>query len=373
MFLLLIACGAIYLLLGDKGEAAMLLAFVFVIIGITFVQERKSERALEALRDLSSPRALVIRDGEQRRIAGREVVVGDLLMLAEGDRVAGGRRGLPRDESRGGRVAAHRRIGARRQDGRDGTRGAHGRARRRTVAVCVLRLARRAGQGPGARARDQHTHRDGQDRQRARRGSARAHAHPARDEPHRKAPRVVGAGLSVLVAVAYGLMHGEWLNAILAGITLTMAILPEELPVVLTIFLGLGAWRIAKNRVLTRHVPALEMLGSATVLCVDKTGTLTQNRMSLVVLHAGGQELAVATTTDSGLPEHFHELLEFAMLASQRDPFDPMDKAIKTATARLLAAPSTFISTGRSSTNIRCRQNCWRSRAYGNRPTAPTM
>ena len=88
MFLLLIACGAIYLLLGDKGEAAMLLAFVFVIIAITFVQERKSERALEALRDLSSPRALVIREGEQTRIAGREVVVGDLLVLAEGDRVA---------------------------------------------------------------------------------------------------------------------------------------------------------------------------------------------------------------------------------------------------------------------------------------------
>src|SRR5579864_7381870 len=88
MFLLLIACGAIYLLLGDKGEAAMLLAFVFVIIAITFVQERKSERALEALRDLASPRALVIREGEQIRIAGRDVVAGDLLVLAEGDRVA---------------------------------------------------------------------------------------------------------------------------------------------------------------------------------------------------------------------------------------------------------------------------------------------
>jgi P-type Ca2+ transporter type 2C len=88
MFLLLMACGAIYLLLGDKGEAATLLAFVLVIIAITFVQERKSERALEALRDLSSPRALVIREGEPMRIAGREVVVGDLLVLAEGDRVA---------------------------------------------------------------------------------------------------------------------------------------------------------------------------------------------------------------------------------------------------------------------------------------------
>jgi Ca2+-transporting ATPase len=145
-----------------------------------------------------------------------------------------------------------------------------------------------------------------------------------------------GAGLSVLVAVAYGLMRGEWLNAILAGITLAMALLPEELPVVLTIFLRLGAWRIAKNRVLTRHVPALEMLGSATVLCVDKTGTLTQNRMTLAALHAGGRRLDVVAMRASELPEHFHELLEFAMLASQRDPFDPMDKAIKAATTQLL-------------------------------------
>jgi len=87
MFLLLIACGAIYLLLGDRTEALMLLGFVLVVVSISFFQERKTERALEALRDLSSPRALVIRDGEQRRIPGREVVRGDLLVLSEGDRV----------------------------------------------------------------------------------------------------------------------------------------------------------------------------------------------------------------------------------------------------------------------------------------------
>ena len=87
MFLLLIACGAIYLMLGDRTEALMLLGFVLVVVSISFFQERKTERALEALRDLSSPRALVVRDGEQRRIAGREVVRGDLLVLAEGDRV----------------------------------------------------------------------------------------------------------------------------------------------------------------------------------------------------------------------------------------------------------------------------------------------
>src|SRR5512136_1356019 len=87
MFLLLVACGAIYLVLGDKEEALMLLGFVVVVMGITLYQERKTERALEALRDLSSPRASVIRDGEQKRIAGREVVRGDLIIVREGDRV----------------------------------------------------------------------------------------------------------------------------------------------------------------------------------------------------------------------------------------------------------------------------------------------
>src|SRR5512146_3116693 len=88
MFLMLIACGLLYLLLGDQEEALMLLGFVFVIIGITFYQEQKTERALEALRDLSSPRALVIRDGQQQRIAGREVVRDDIVLISEGDRIA---------------------------------------------------------------------------------------------------------------------------------------------------------------------------------------------------------------------------------------------------------------------------------------------
>jgi Ca2+-transporting ATPase len=87
MFLLLVACGGLYLFMGELSDALMLLGFVFVVMGITIVQERRTERALDALRDLSSPRALVLRDGLQKRIAGREVVRGDLLLLAEGDRV----------------------------------------------------------------------------------------------------------------------------------------------------------------------------------------------------------------------------------------------------------------------------------------------
>ncbi len=336
MFLLLIACGAIYLLLGDKGEAAMLLGFVLVIICITFVQEHKTERALAALRDLSSPRALVFRDGEQRRIPGREVVQGDLLVLSEGDRVAADAAllsgtNLATDESLlTGESVPVGKLPAQSLPERMGSPGGGESPFVFSGSLVV--------QGKGT-ARVLAT---GERTALGRIGNALA---AVASEPTRiqletallvKRLAWYGGGLSLLVAIVYGLTRGDWLNGILAGITLAMAILPEELPVVLTLFLGLGAWRMAQRRVLTRRVPALEMLGSATVLCVDKTGTLTQNRMTLTRMYARGRTLDLSDTSTTELPEHFHELLEFSTLAGRRDPFDPMEQAIHKVTSQKL-------------------------------------
>jgi Ca2+-transporting ATPase len=148
---------------------------------------------------------------------------------------------------------------------------------------------------------------------------------------------VVGAFLCALIVVVYGLTRGVWLDGFLAGITLAMAILPEEFPVVLTIFLALGAWRISQKRVLTRRVPAVETLGAATVLCVDKTGTLTQNRMSVNTIYSRSAFYDVDYLAEKSIPEHFHEVVEFSILASQRDPFDPMEKAFKELGSHYLA------------------------------------
>ncbi len=134
----------------------------------------------------------------------------------------------------------------------------------------------------------------------------------------------LGLVLCVVVVVLYGLSRGAWLQGLLAGITLAMAMLPEEFPVVLTVFLALGAWRLSKANVLTRRAPVIETLGSATVLCVDKTGTLTVNRMTIRELVVDG---ATHDVGDGPLPEAYHEVVEFGILASQRDPFDPMEKA----------------------------------------------
>ena len=148
---------------------------------------------------------------------------------------------------------------------------------------------------------------------------------------------ILGTLVSLLLFVIYGLTHGDWLHGLLSGITLAMSILPEEYPVVLTVFMAMGAWRISKHRVLTRRVHTVEALGSATVMCVDKTGTLTFNRMAVQQLVVGNHSFIVDKSQDS-LPETFHEVLEFGILASETTPFDtasfggasfdPMEKAI---------------------------------------------
>jgi Ca2+-transporting ATPase len=327
MFLLLLATGGLYLLLGDLREALTLLSFVVVVLGITLRQERRTERALRALRDLSSPRALVIRDGAQRRVPGREVVRGDAVVLAEGDRVpadiwllAGF--GLELDESllTGESMPVRKHAAAQAPDllsrpgGDDlsllwsGTLVVRGRGVAEVLATgAATELGRIGGFLRGAVTEPT----------------------PLEREVRRTVRRVAAAGLVLcaLLAVVYGATRGDWTRGLLAGLTLAMAVLPQEFPVVLTVFLAVGAWRLSKHRVLTRRVPAVEALGAATVLCVDKTGTLTENRMTIARLSGGGAVLDVPPAATTSLPEELHELVEFGILASQRDPFDPMERA----------------------------------------------
>ena len=328
MFLLLVAAGAIYLALGDVREALMLLGFVFVVMGITVYQSYRTERVLEALRDLTSPRALVIRDGKERRIAGREVVRGDILVLAEGDRVPADAvllacNDLAADES----LLTGESVPVRKAAGRAGAERVRPGGDDLPFVYSGTMLV--AGRGVAqVLATGSHTEigKIGRELQ-----ALRPEAAPLQKETRRLVRNLalVGVSLSALLALAYGLIRGDWLNGLLAGITLAMATLPEEFPVVLTVFLALGAWRISKQQVLTRRVPAIEALGAATVLCVDKTGTLTQNRMQVGALAAGGEVFEVGAEAARPLPEKFHALLEFGILASETDPFDPMEKAVR--------------------------------------------
>jgi P-type Ca2+ transporter type 2C len=329
MLALLLGGGLIYLALGDLKEALILIAFAMFSIIITIVQESRTERVLEALRDLTSPRALVIRDGERKRIAGREVARGDVVVIEEGDRVPADllllqAHDLRTDESllTGESVPVRKRSGAvgetaggQRPGGDDQSFAYSG-----TLSVGGSGLGEVTATGVKSEI-----------------GKIGLSLSSLEIEPPRLRAQIqklvwifsgIGAVACVTTAVLYALWRGTWLEGLLAGIALGMAMLPEEFPVVMTIFMAMGAWRISQARVLTRRAAAIETLGSATVLCTDKTGTLTQNKMSVAELRRiKGRETHFHMDSAGKMPAVFQELVEGGLLASSQNPFDPMDKA----------------------------------------------
>jgi Ca2+-transporting ATPase len=348
MLALLLGGGVVYLLLGDLKEALILIAFATLSVVITVVQESRTEKVLEALRDLTSPRALVLRDGERKRIAGREVVRGDILVLAEGDRVpADGRliecHDVQCDESLlTGESVPVRKVAAALGDtpsaprpGGDGLPFVYsGSLVVRGTGIChvtatgALSEIGRIGQSlstldlepPRLQAQTRHIVR---------------------------LFGTVGLAVSALAVVLYGTMRGSWLDAVLAGIALGMSMLPEEFPVVLTVFMAMGAWRISQARVLTRRAAAIETLGSATVLCTDKTGTLTQNKMTVAELRLmNGEAFRLSGAGAGAMPEAFRKLAGFGILASAEQPTDPMEKAFHALGRERLAGTEPVIPSG---------------------------
>lgn len=333
MLALLLCGGLVYLLLGDLREALLLLAFGAISVVITIVQETRTERVLEALRELTSPRALVVRDGERRRIAGRDVVRGDLLVLAEGDRIPAdallvSAHDLAVDESlltgesvpvrkQAVKTPATDTVLAEHRPGGDDLPFVYSGS----LVVRGEGLAEVEATGPRSEI-----------------GKIGLSLHGLQTEPPRlqqQTARLVrlcflgGAAISLAAVLLYGTLRGDWLQALLGGIAIGMSMLPEEFAVVLTVFMAMGAWRISKARVLTRRAAAIEVLGSATVLCTDKTGTLTQNRMSVAELRLGdGTSLRLASPQQAPVGAEFFELARCSTLASSPEPFDPMEKAL---------------------------------------------
>jgi Ca2+-transporting ATPase len=328
MFLLLLGAAAIYVTLGDMREAIVVATSILVVVAITIFQERRTEHALARLRDLSSPRALVIRDGAELRIAGRDVVVGDRLLLREGDRVPAdgvlvSATALSADESiltgeslpvdKTPSVSAATDEGTRIYSGSLVVRGFG------TAQVTATGMSSEIGKIGRAlttlTAETTHLFR----------------------ETRRITRRVAISGLLVctVIAVVYGFSRENWLGGVLAGITVAMGILPEEIPVVLTVFLAMGAWRISRVGVLTRRMPAVESIGAVTILAVDKTGTPTENRMRLAVVEtlSGRFDLRAANLA---LDDDARVILETALAASEREAFDPMERAIHEAAQRLV-------------------------------------
>jgi P-type Ca2+ transporter type 2C len=334
MFVLLIVAGVVYLLLGDRFDAIFLMVFACLSVAITIVQEARSEKVLEALRNLASPRALVIRDGLRVHIAGREVVCDDLLVVVEGDRVAAdatllSSQDLLLDESLlTGESVSVRKL-----------------AQQANVETAVKVAITPGGEDSPYLFAGSLVVRGS--------GVALVHATGLRSEmgkighalksieteqPHLQKQlsglvrnfAVIGAVASIVTVLLFWALRGSWLQAMLGGIALGMSMLPAEFPMVMAVFMAMGAWRISKVRVLTRRTSAIESLGAVTVLCTDKTGTLTENKMTVTNIVYGinsksenwdqTQKIKVNTGTQT--------VLKVALLACPLHPNDPMDIAI---------------------------------------------
>lgn len=335
MLALLLVGGAIYLALGDRMEALVLLLLASLSVTITVVQETRSERALEALRDLASPRALVIRSGRRQRIAGRDVVAGDLLVVGEGDRVPADGwiiqdHGLRADES----LLTGESLAVAKTAVTGGLAGALPRAGGDDASCLYAGTLIVGGNGLCRVAAT------GMRTEMGRIGQSLARIDSETPRLQRQTRRLV-LGFAAFAFIAclalllfYGLHEGEWLAGALAGVALGMSLLPEEFPVVLSVFLAMGAMRLSRVRVLARRIAAIETLGSTTVLCTDKTGTLTQNRMQLARLQLpDGRRFDAQSPAQP--PGAFRSLAEIGLMASAPEPVDPMEIAFHDFAARV--------------------------------------
>lgn len=315
MLSLLVSAGVINFMVSEILDASILILTVFIVIGVSLYQERRTERALIALRDLSSPRALVVRDGVETRIAGRDVVQGDLVILCEGDRVSADGRlvsasHLNADESMltGESLSVLKKAGDQVYSG----------------TLIVKGYGRAIIESTGAKT------------ELGKIGTTLQSIEIERTHLQKEVDRIVrfvyvaAIATALAVVIIYGETRGNWLEGALAGIAASMALIPEEFPVVLTLFLAIGAWRMSQRRVITRRAPVIETLGSATVICVDKTGTLTMNQMTVQEINVDGE---LHVLDDNAIPDRYREITQSALLASPINPFDPMDKAFHVVTS----------------------------------------
>lgn len=311
MLLLLLAAGLLSFLLADLTDAILLMFTVVIVLGISIYQQQRTNKALAALKELTAPLAHVIRDDLEMRISSREVVPGDLLILSEGDRVVADAElvtasSLEFDESllTGESIPITKSSGEIAFTGSLAVRG-HGQAR-------VIATGNETELGKIGKSIESIPY-------------TRTHLQQSIDS----IVKAIG-GLAILTVIAiviiYGMTRGNWLEGGIAAIAAAMALIPEEFPVILTLFMALGAWRMARVRVIARQAPAIEALGSVTVLCVDKTGTLTRNEMTVSEVQIDHHVITAAQAIDS---KDGYRLLRIAALAAPKTPFDPMDKAFR--------------------------------------------
>lgn len=297
MLLLLAAAGVVTIFVAEPLDALVLLAMILLVVSITVYQQGRAEKALAALKDMTAPEALVLRDGDWVTLAARDLVVGDVVKVGEGDRIPADieiveSSHLKVDES----SLTGESIAVDRVDGETILAGTLVVAGDAVGVVSAIGVQTELGQISSSLSAVK------QDRTRLQQEIAKLV----------KVIALIAATAAIAITLVLFFSRGDLAQALLSGIATAMAMIPEEFPVVLALFFALGAWKLSKDKVLARKSSVIETLGSATVICTDKTGTLTMNQMSVDAL--------VPKTDESTLSI-------FGGLASRSDSYDPVDKA----------------------------------------------
>lgn len=311
MFLLLITACTIYFLVGDFQEGFIMLGAILIVTGISIFQEYRSRNAVGALKKLSAPNAQVMRNGAPCNIATEEIVVGDILLLEEGEITpADGLILSANDLSLNESILTGESFPVFKTAGTNsvykGTLVTSGSATIEVTAVGNKTMFGKIGLSLQEISIIQT---------------------PLQKQIRVFVKYMIWFGLAAFLLVfAYNYYDSRSLvHALMHGLTLAMSVIPEEIPVAFSTFMALGAYRLLKNKIIVKQPQYVETLGSATVICADKTGTLTQNKMSIAFVYDAAQNTSIASVAGATLPA---ALVEYAMWASETTPFDPMEKAI---------------------------------------------
>ncbi|MEX6690713.1 cation-translocating P-type ATPase [Danxiaibacter flavus] len=314
MLLLLIATTIIYFLLHETGEAYFMLAAIIVVSGIEFYQDNRSRKALAALETLNQPQVKVIRNGLIKKIALEELVLNDLMLVEEGGSIpADGEVVFSSDFSVNESILTGEAFAVIKSNNGEESKVFQGTAVVTGMAICRVT----------AIGRQTELNKLGQSLL-----GIKEEDTPLQLQIKSFVTRMAIAGVAIFVLVwlVNYLRSKQILDSFLKGLTLAMSILPEEIPVAFTTFMALGAWRLMRRGIIVKQIRTVETLGSATVICTDKTGTITENRMELEAIHVWPQQRTYFK--NDWQSEEAKNLITVAMWASEPVPFDPMEKAL---------------------------------------------
>ncbi len=325
MVILLLIASSIYFISGNIGDGIFMTAAIILVAAISLYQDSRSRNALEKLKDFTQPNCKVIRNGIVQEIKSEELVVGDSIMAEEGTLIAADgiivqSNDFSVNESilTGESLAVFKDLNKEDRIIYQGTSVASGLA-----IATITAIGNETRLGKIGKSLE----------------SIEEEKTPLERQIHDFVKKMVIAG-AIIFLIVWGINYYHshiLLDSLMKSLTLAMSILPEEIPVAFTTFMALGAWRLMKMGIVVKQMKTVETLGSATVICTDKTGTLTENKMSLARLYTFATKKISNPETDT-LGEEDKELLTLAMWSSEPIPFDPMEVALHHAYTQIISA-----------------------------------